>query len=188
MLAYALRVQERMRSAPTISRPWTAILGLLALSCGTSREPAPADAGPADAEPVPVSVEIGVPGGADGLEFAPLTAGGELRLQSFGQGGTHVFLAVRCIGFGSRAFVNLTLTNQETQVQVFSPTPVRPQLLYCREPTVCDLVPILAMTGGLTQPGMERNGLEIEVAVEVHNQAGFSASATQEAVLSTADL
>jgi hypothetical protein len=188
MLAYALRVKERMRSAPTISQPWQVIFGLLALGCGSSREPAPVDAGPPDAEPVPVSVEIGVPGGADGLEFAPLAAGGELRLQSFGQGGTHVFLAVRCIGFGSRAFVSLTLTNELTQVQVFSPTPVRPQLLYCREPTVCDLVPILAMTGGLTEPDVERDGLAIQVAVEVHNQAGLSASATQEAVLSTADL
>jgi hypothetical protein len=135
-----------------------------------------------------MSVEIGVPGGADGLDFEPLAAGGELRLQSFGQGGTHVFLAVRCIGFGNRAFVNLTLTNEQTLVQVFSPASVRPQLLYCREPTVCDLVPILAMTGGLTEPGAERDGLPIQVAVEVHDQAGQSASAMQEAVLSTADL
>lgn len=177
-----------MRSKPTISRSWKVILGLIALGCGSSRAPAPVDAGPMDAEPVPVSVEIGVPGGTDGLDFQPFAAGGELRLQSFGQGGTHVFLAVRCIGFGSRAFVNITLTNELTQVQVFSPEPVRPQLLYCREPSVCDLVPILAMTGGLTEPDVERNGLPIEVAVEVHNQAGLAASATQAAVLSTADL
>lgn len=170
-----------MRRVSRISQAWMATLGVGALGCGASERGAPP-------EPVPVSVQVGVPAGADGLEFAPLAAGAELRLQSFGQGGTHVLLGVRCIGFGNRAFVNLTLTNLLTSVQVFSPSPVRPQLLFCSEPTTCDLVPILAMTGGLTAPGEERDGVPIHVTAEVHNQAGLAASATQEAVLSTADL
>jgi hypothetical protein len=129
-----------------------------------------------------------VPSSGDGLEFAPLAPGDEIRLQSFGQGGTHVLLGVRCVGFGNRAYVNLTLTNLNTSAQVFSPASVRPQLLYCREPDVCDLVPILAMTGGLTAPDEERNGVPIEIAAEVHNDAGSMASGSQTAVLSTADL
>ena len=34
-----------------------------------------------EAPAAPPSVSIGVPGGADGLEFAPLMPGGELRLE-----------------------------------------------------------------------------------------------------------
>jgi hypothetical protein len=164
-----------------------AMAGLLALAAGacSSSGADAGDAGPGGASAV---VEIGVPAGTDGLDFAALPPEGELRLQSFGQGGTHVFLAIRCIGFGSRAFVGITLTNLLTGAQAVSPSPVRPQLLFCRDAQVCDLVPLLAMTGGLTQPGAERNGLHIEVAADVHNEAGLTAAASQEAVLSTADL
>jgi hypothetical protein len=134
------------------------------------------------------SVEIGVPGGPDGLDFMPLAPGAEVRLQSFGQGGTHVLLGVRCVGFGNRAYVGLTLTNQLTAAQVSSPPPLRPQLLLCREPAVCDLVPILAMASGLTAPGAERNGLAVRITVDVRNDQGLSATASQDIVLSTADL
>jgi len=134
------------------------------------------------------SVEIGVPAGSDGLAFAPLLPGGELRLQSFGQGGTHVLLGIRCAGLGNRAFVALTLTNSLTLVEVSSPASVRPQLLLCSDARTCDLVPILAMASGLTAPGAERNGLPVRVGVKVRNEAGLAASATQDVVLSTADL
>jgi len=166
---------------PGISLVCAFVSGAVLVACGAPSSGKPPD----DASP---SVEIGLPAGSDGLDFAPLRPGDEVRLQSFGQGGTHVLLGVRCIGFGNRAYVNLTLTNLNTLVQVFSPAPVRPQLLYCREPNVCDLVPILAMTGGLTAPGEERNGLPIEIAAEAHTDSGLMASATQQAVLSTADL
>jgi hypothetical protein len=165
------------------SRRLLGVIGLhCCLGCGA---PAPR---PADGDAGTAAVEIGVPGGPDGLDFTPLTPGGELRLQSFGQGGTHVFLGVRCIGFGNRAFVSITLTNLLTLAQSVSPAPVRPQLLFCGTPTECDLVPILAMAGALSEPGAERNGLAIEVSVEVRNQAGLEARATEQAVLSTADL
>jgi hypothetical protein len=160
------------------------LLALAATACGSSGA-VEGDAGQGGAR---AGVEIGVPAGPDGLDFGALLPDGELRLHSFGQGGTHVFLAIRCIGFGSRAFVSITLTNLQTGAEVTSPAPVRPQLLFCRDADVCDLVPILAMTGGLTVPGAERDGLHIVVAAEVHNEAGLTASASQEAVLSTADL
>lgn len=135
------------------------------------------------------SVEVGIPSGPDGLDFAPLPSQGELRLETFGQGGTHVLLGVRCIGFGHRAFVTLSLTNLETGERVVSPAPVQPQLLACDEAgEICDLVPVLAMATGIAAAGVERNGLHVEVAAEVSNQAGLTGSASQEAVLSTADL
>jgi hypothetical protein len=147
--------------------------------------PAPSDAGPDAGE---VSVVLGVPSGEDNLDFEPLEPGGELRLQTFGQGGTHVYLAIRCVGFGNRAFVGVTLKNLLTGAEAASPAPVRPQLLYCRDEQICDLVPFLAMTSGLTEPGEERDGLRIEVRADVSNRDGIAASAVQEAVLSTADL
>lgn len=152
---------------------------------GSTSEDAELDVG---SEPAVVRVEIGIPAGDDGLEFAPLSPGGELRLESFGQGGMHVLLAVRCIGFGNRAFVGLAITNLTTGVQVTSPPPVRPQLLLCRDQDVCDLVPLLAVVSGIADPGVDRNGLHVEVEADVRNEAGLSASASVEAVLSTADL
>ncbi|MEO8903254.1 MAG: hypothetical protein ABI488_14050 [Polyangiaceae bacterium] len=132
-------------------------------------------------------VQLGVPGGSDGLSFEPLDNGAELRLETFGQGGVHVLLGVRCIGFGSRAFVSVTLKNQNSGTELVAPAPARPQLLFC-EGENCDLVPITVMAGGLTQSAAERDGLPIEISAEVHNQAGVSGTADRTAVLSTADL
>ena len=105
------------------------------------------------------SVDIGIPAGDDGLAFESLPPGGELRLQTFGQGGTHVMIGVRTTGFGSRAFVATTLVNLDTLAEVLAPAPVRPQLFICDDAGVCDLVPLLVMTAGLTELGTERDGL-----------------------------
>jgi hypothetical protein len=157
-----------------------AILGVLACS-----PPDPTPGAQAEA-----SVELGVPGGVDGLDFVPLQGGEELRLKTFGQGGTHVYLGVRCIGFGNRAFVGFELTNTRTGTSVVAPPPTRPQLLYCLDDTnrVCDLVPATIMTGGLTAPEEERDGLVVGIEVDVSNSAGSTATASAEVVLSTADL
>jgi len=157
-----------------------------ASSCSPEKDP-PEPVGP-EPDAGLARVELGVPGGDDGLEFVPLEAGGELRLQTFGQGGTHLFLGVRCVGFGNRAFVSITLTNLTSGAEVVSPAPVRPQLLLCREPSECDLVPLLAMASGIADMDEERDGLRIRVTADVRNQAGVAAEASQEAVLSTADL
>jgi len=140
------------------------------------------------ADAIAATVEVGVPAGADGLDFAPLAPDDELRLETFGQGGIHVLLAIRCVGFGNRAFVGVTLTNLLTGAHAVSPSPVRPQLLLCRTPDVCDLVPLLTIASGITEPGEERNGLPIQITADVHNEAGVAASGSQEVVLSTADL
>lgn len=160
------------------------ILGLgsaLLGGCGDS------DAPPDPPEEVQAWVDIGLPVG-DGLQFESLEPGGELRLQTFGQGGTHVLIGVRCQGFGNRAFVSVAIKNLQNDVSVRTPAPVRPQLLLCREEGVCDLVPLLAMTSGLTKPGEDRDGLRVELSAIVKNEAGVEASTTREAVLSTADL
>ena len=162
---------------------WLALFGAGSLSCCSPASPEE------EAEPVDTaSVVLGVPSGDDGLDFAPLEDGAELRLQSFGQGGTHVFLGVRCVGFGTRAYVTIRLENLTTHVEIISPAPPRPQLLYCNDEGECDLVPMTVMTGGLTDATEERDGLRIQVGAEVHNEEGARATDTVEAVLSTADL
>jgi hypothetical protein len=153
------------------------------------RAPSESGAGAAGAPAIERTVELGVPGGEDGLDFVPLADGSELRLQTFGQGGTHIMLAVRCTGFGNRAFVSATLRNLQTDVIVAEPAPARPQLLYCTDGgDTCDLVPYLAHASGLTTTDEEKNGLRVLLTAQVSNDAGAMAEGAREIVLSTADL
>ena len=132
-------------------------------------------------------VELGVPSGPDSLDFAPLEDGAVLPLETFGQGGTHVLLGVRCVGFGQRAFVSLRVQNLRDGTELVAPAPARPQLLFC-DGDVCDLVPITMMMSGIAQSDAERDGLELEISAEVHNQAGVTGTDSARATLSTADL
>jgi hypothetical protein len=136
----------------------------------------------------PLNVEVGVPGGESGLEFLPLEEGAELRLQTFGQGGTHLLVGVRCLGFGSRAFVSATVRNLSTGVEVQEPPPASPQLLYCGGGEACELVPYLVHASGITERPEERDGLRVLLTATVESQAGDKADASVEVVLSTADL
>ena len=143
-----------------------------------------------DAVPAPLiaSVDVGLPGGADGLEFVALEPGGNVPLYTFGQGGTHALLAVRCTGLGSAAFVGIEITSSATGDSVSAPAGPSPRLLLCREPEVCDLLPLLVMTGGLVPPGTDRNGLAVHLHVDASNAAGEAASVDRDAVLTTETL
>lgn len=132
-----------------------------------------------------VEVDIGLPGGDNGLEFMRLEPGQDVLLETFGQGGTHILLAVRCSGFGNRAFVNVSLTNLQTGARVVAPPPASPQLLLCRDERNCDLLPLFVMTGGLTAPGENKDGVPIRIDAEVNNVAGARARVEREAVLRT---
>lgn len=165
-------------------------LGLAGCSAGAKGADGPGAAGAAGAAPdIERTVELGIPGGPDGLDFVPLDDGTELRLQTFGQGGTHLIVGVRCDGFGNRAFVSATLRNLTTDVEVLEPQPARPQLLYCAEgATACDLVPYLVHASGLTETDEEKDGLRVQLTARASDETGESAEATREIVLSTADL
>jgi hypothetical protein len=131
------------------------------------------------------SVEIGTAGGDDGLQFVPLEPGGTLYIETFGQGGTHVIFSIRCHGLSERAFINITITNLETGVQVSTPMSARPQLLFCQDEWTCDRTPLLVMMGGIAEAGQDRHGLRVRVETEVHNQAGDRAETEIEGVLNT---
>src|SRR5262245_4562154 len=111
---------------PAMTRKRKAELGLalaclacacLACACGddcaepeahdaSSRDGGPRDSGKPE---VRLAVEIGKPDPSGNLDFVPLADGDDIALGTFGQGGTHAVLAVRAIGFGNKAFVDVTL-------------------------------------------------------------------------------
>ena len=163
----------------------------LALACGAcddSGEAAGKDSGPADSDagkPKPKrKVLIGTPSPEGDLPFRPLEAGGDIALGTFGQGGTHATLAVRCIGFGTKAFVDVMLENLDSGETVRTLPSSRPQLLIPRdEPAgAADMLPIYVMTGGLADPS-EKDGLRIRVTAEVQNPQGDEGSASREGIL-----
>jgi hypothetical protein len=171
--------------APARRRVLSLALGVLALAlvgCGST------DTGPEEAPTPELGVDVGLPGGADGLEFVPLEPGGSVPLQTFGQGGTHALLAVRTRGLGNRAFVGVDIENAATGDAVGAPAGPSPRLLLCRTPDVCDLLPLLVMTGGLVPPGGDRDGLRVRIRVDASNPEGDAANVERDAVLSTASL
>jgi hypothetical protein len=129
-------------------------------------------------------VAIGVTGEPTGLEFDPLAKGGDIPLETFGQGGTHAALAIRTIGFGKQAFVDVTLENLDTGKMVHTVPSSRPQLLLCRggKTCVCDLLPLNVMTGGLAECA-KKDGLAVRVTAKVRNKDGLMGEASQEGVL-----
>ena len=159
-------------------RRWLA-LGLMA--CSSSPGEAPAA--------VPeVWVDLGVSSGPDGLDFEHLEPGGSVPLYTFGQGGTHALLAVRCSGLGERAFVALRITNPADGRQVSAPAGQSPRLLACASDGTCDLLPLLVMTGGLVAPGTDRDGLPVVIRADASNLDGLAASVERDAFLSAASL
>ena len=164
-----------------VLRPRTFAISLALLGCSSGSQ----DALPAPPE---VSVDLGVSSGPDGLDFQRLEPGGSVPLYTFGQGGTHALLAVRCSGLGERAFVAITITNPADGRQVSAPAGQSPRLLACTSPSACDLLPLLVMTGGLVAPGSEREGLAVLIRADASNLQGLAASVERDALLSTASL
>jgi hypothetical protein len=138
------------------------------------------------ADPDAIDVEIGTAGGRGGLEFIALTKGGDIPLETFGQGGTHATVAVRARGLGTNiAFFDVSVENAETGETVMTVPSSRPQLWICDEAReVCDQLPVHVMTGGLAEPGIEnRDGLRVIVSALVHDERGRTGSGSQEGML-----
>jgi hypothetical protein len=181
---------------PAMERIRMAGLGLALILCGGAacacsedggeheRDDAGPDASDSSKPMAKLAVEVGTPDPSGNLDFVPLEDGGDIALGTFGQGGTHAVLAVRCLGFGNKAFVDVTLENLDSGATVSTLPSSRPQLLVCREQPkgACDMLPIYVMTGGLADPS-EKDGLRIRVIADVHSEAGDEASGSREGVL-----
>ena len=132
-------------------------------------------------EGVPL-VEIGTPN--DALEFLPLESGGDVPLETFGQGGTHMRIAIRSNGFGKRAFVDVEVENLETGDMVMTPPSSSPALLLCRDEAeyTCDLIPLFVLTGGLADPE-DKDGLHVRIRARVHVEDGLEGKTAIDAYL-----
>lgn len=175
----AATLHRSMRSSSRVSA-WLALPWLALSGCCESKIIV---VGPDAGEPA-LAVQIGMRRGPGDNTFVPLEPGGDIALGTFGQGGTHADLAVRCIGFGNRAFITLTLENLRDGTVIMFPPTSRPTLLRCvKEPAgACDYVPIYFMTGGLAEP-TEKDGLPVLARASCLNEAGDQASTSVEGVL-----
>jgi hypothetical protein len=169
-----------MRVSRGAWRAWLVVSGTMLLASGCSSDGAP-DGGAADGE---IVVEIGRPDPADDLAFLEFESGGDLPLETFGQGGTHVRFAVRATGLGSnKGFLDVTMLNLTTGDRVANPPMSRPDLWYCAEGSdTCEQSRLFVMTGGLAKPA-EKDGLRVRVIAEVTALDGRRGEAATEGVL-----
>jgi len=164
---------------------WLCAAGCEDSECGVEGPLPSPDAAPvADSGPSVLQVQIGLPDEASGLEFLPLASGGDIPLETFGQGGTHATVAVRCIGLGTnRAFVDVTVENLGTGDSVMTVPSTRPQLWLCDDARhVCVQLPVHVMTGGLAPPE-EKDGLAVRITAEVRDESGRSGVGSEDGVL-----
>jgi hypothetical protein len=156
---------------------------LALLPAGCESDECGHDTGPG-ADAGGVQVEIGTPGGDDGLLFVPLEPGGDIALETFGQGGTHGTLAVRARGLGTnRAFLDVTMESADDGRTVSTVPSIRPQLWLCDDAReVCDYLPVHVMTGGLAAPE-DKNGLRVIVSAAVRGENDRAGEGRQEGVL-----
>lgn len=158
--------------------------------------------------------QVGAPGGAAiaigtldeqaELAYVPLAPAGDLALHTYGQGGMHVAVVVRCEGLGKEAFVDITLRNlgdydrgmdpagdgpdagatgragfANYPGEVMTAPRRRPSLLVCDDlldPQVCTHRPIVVMTGGLTDSVDALDGLHVEIQADVRTEDGLALS------------
>jgi hypothetical protein len=160
-------------------------VAVVLVACGDDDDRDHEDGGRDSGPPKPrFAAEIGTPSPVGNLDFVPLEDGGDIALNTFGQGGTHAELAVRALGFGNKAFIDVVLENLDSGARVGTLPSSRPQLLICREEPkeACDYLPIFVMTGGLAEPS-KKDGLRIRVIATVRNMDGDEAVADREGVL-----
>lgn len=175
MIAFVARTRPRLLGGALIRQLAAVhIAAMGALGCGA-------------AEPVPradVSVEVGTPEGTSILAFVPLQDQDPIYLHTFGQGGTHALLAVRCIGFGERAYVTAWLMNVDTGQRASLTTPALQPLACDDEGRDCDLMPILMMTGGFGDPET-LEGLKVQAGGRCRSEGGVEAESTHLGLLNT---
>jgi hypothetical protein len=166
-----------------------AVLGVFVAIAGCGSDECGVDGSnthnPVSAEGGMLRVEIGTPGGDDGLDFIPLEPGGDIKLETFGQGGTHATVAVRAYDMGTnRAFLDVSVENALTGKTV-STIPRRvPELWTCDDARhICDMLPLHVMTPRLTEDPADKDGLVVRVTAVVRVEDGPSGEGSQEGVL-----
>ena len=147
-------------------RPFLPLTLLLVSACLGTGQPATSDGGQ-------VWAELGLTDSAT-LEFEPLKNGDDLPVGTFGQGGHHVGLAVACDGFGTKAYVEVSITNLDGEGQAELPPFSKPQPLLCDEGP-CRFPALYVMLSGLPKAEM-LDGLHVHIDAAVHDGGSLRAN------------
>lgn len=165
---------------PRASALAASLLGLVLCSCLHGRDAPPE---PDASEPMidPTKVEIGVPD-ETGTGFVALDPGDEVAVETFGQGGNHIQLAVACTGFGNAVYPQVVIENLDGDSRIETPPYVRPQPFACDVTGRCVDTNQFVMLGGLA-PVEELDGLHVRVIVRISNDEGLMDEGEIEVVL-----
>jgi hypothetical protein len=169
-----------------MARRCASAVALIALAFGCDSGDADGDGGvdPEAGAAGELAVDIGVPGGMDGLDFVEFESGGEIELETFGQGGTHVTVAVRARGIGmNRAYLDVTLLDLDSDARSMTPPTSRPQLWYCMDMksfAECQQTRVFAPLGGLARG---KDSLRVRITAVVTTLDGRLGSGSTEARL-----
>ena len=138
----------------------------------------------------PAAVEVGIPhpDGATNPDFEqvffPLAEGDVVPVETFGQGGYHISVGVRCHHLGNAVFIDVEVINPATGASVEVSRTPQPRLIACNDDeTLCERLPIFVTLGGLASLD-ELDGLEVEIRADVESEQGKKASGTAKARLS----
>lgn len=157
------------------------------------------------------SISIGIPDAVTGIRYEPLVAGGDVRLETYGQGGLHAVFIIECVGMGNQAWVDIRMTNLGDydrrhgfdagtehddadaggggyQFPGFVETlpSAQPSLLACddlRDPVYCRTMPREVLTGGLAANLDALSDLHVEIRAQARNRDGLMLSDTIDAYL-----
>lgn len=141
------------------------------------------DAGPGDAGPLDPVVEVGIPDPDNSANFLPLAPGGEVKVDTFGQGGYHAEVGIAFRGFGDEVYPQIVIENLEDgEGRVDTPIPPRAQPVRCDADGYCVDPRTFVMLGGLADVD-DLDGLRVRITARIENDAGLRGEDSREAVL-----
>lgn len=135
--------------------------------------------GGSDAGAVPQpSATIGIPDTETERLFVELPAGGDIPLETYGQGGYHAVFVIQLVDLGNAAWVDVHIRNLDGTGETGSTPTRQPQLLACddlQDPHVCSRGPITVLTAALAEPA-DLEGLHVAVEVIARTREGLMAT------------
>lgn len=140
-----------------------------------------ASAGCLQGGPAEQLVEVGIPDPETDSGFVPLPSGGDVKVDTFGQGGFHAEVSIRFRGFGDEVYPQIIIESLDGDGRVDTPLPNRPQPVACGEDGWCTESRVFVMLGGIAD--IEAlDGLPVRVTASIHNDDGLEGSDSREAI------
>lgn len=170
---------DGMAHADTGRMVWAPTLALAAAlgGCLTGSD------GGSDGGAAEVMVEVGIPDPDNSAHFLSLEPGGEVKVDTFGQGGFHAEVGIAFRGFGDAIYPQIVIENLEDgEGRVDTPIPPRAQPVRCDADGYCIDPRTFVMLGGLADID-DLDGLRVRITARIENDAGLRGEDSREAVL-----